>query len=235
MSIIHCLFKDQEIRFIDGSPVAIDVAMALGYARPADTIRKKVSKKNKGVADLATPGGIQSVVVLKEAGIYQLIFSSKLASAEEFQDWVFEDVLPSIRKTGSYSIEPPTLEPINIFNLDQKTLELLEGWMRYRKFPSLEVAWEEYNQPGNELECFVNPDRTAMLDDRLKAMPDFAIMYLRSLWMMDNLPLNPEYLQKVRNGIGSRENALVAQQFQAQLDRTQLAAAPNQKQLAEIE
>lgn len=53
---------------------------------------------------METPGGIQSVVVLYEPGIYQLIFSSKLDSAEHFQDWVFEEVLPSIRKTGTYSL-----------------------------------------------------------------------------------------------------------------------------------
>jgi prophage antirepressor-like protein len=110
MNIVHCFFKDREIRFVDGNPVANDVAAVLGYADPAKTISTKVSKKNKGVADLVTPGGIQSVAVLKEAGIYQLIFSSKLAGAEEFQDWVFEDVLPSIRKTGSYSLNKPKKE-----------------------------------------------------------------------------------------------------------------------------
>ncbi|MFM6183284.1 MAG: Bro-N domain-containing protein, partial [Dolichospermum sp.] len=45
----------------------------------------------------------QSVTVLEEAGIYQLVFGSKLPSAKIFQKWVFEEVLPSIRKTGSYS------------------------------------------------------------------------------------------------------------------------------------
>ena len=53
---------------------------------------------------MATPGGKQSITVLEEAGIYQLIFGSKLPNAEQFQDWVFEEVLPSIRKTGSYNL-----------------------------------------------------------------------------------------------------------------------------------
>jgi prophage antirepressor-like protein len=108
--VIHCLFKDQEIRFVDGSPVANDVAAVLGYKDPANAVNRLVKSKNKGVCDLQTPRGIQSVAVLKEAGIYQLIFGSKLASAEEFQDWVFEDVLPSIRKTGSYSLNKPKKE-----------------------------------------------------------------------------------------------------------------------------
>jgi prophage antirepressor-like protein len=110
MNIVHCFFKDQEVRFVDGNPVANDVAAVLGYKDPANAVNRIVKSKNKGVCDLQTPGGIQSVAVLKEAGIYQLIFSSKLAGAEEFQDWVFEDVLPSIRKTGSYSLNKPKKE-----------------------------------------------------------------------------------------------------------------------------
>ena len=51
--------------------------------------------------------------VLEEEGIYQLIFSSKLESAQIFQDWVFSEVLPAIRKTGSYSVQlqPQTQQP----------------------------------------------------------------------------------------------------------------------------
>ena len=70
-------FQDDSIRFVDDKPVANDVAKALGYADCATTVGRKVDEENKGVADLATPGGIQSVTVLEEAGIYQLIFSSR--------------------------------------------------------------------------------------------------------------------------------------------------------------
>jgi len=96
-------FEGQEIRFVDSKPVANDVATVLGYADPAKTVSTKVKAKNKGVTKMVTPGGTQSVTVLEEPGIYQLIFGSKLASAEKFQDWVFEEVLPQIRKTGSYN------------------------------------------------------------------------------------------------------------------------------------
>lgn len=96
-------FDGQDIRFVNGKPVANDVAAVLGYKNTADAVTRLVKPKNKGVCKIQTPGGIQSVAVLEEAGIYQLIFSSKLPSAEKFQDWVFEEVLPSIRKTGSYS------------------------------------------------------------------------------------------------------------------------------------
>jgi anti-repressor protein len=83
-------FESYEIRFSpEGNPVANDVAKALGYADPADAVWRKVKAKNKGICEIQTPGGIQSMTVLKESGIYQLIFGSKLPSAEKFQDWVF--------------------------------------------------------------------------------------------------------------------------------------------------
>jgi prophage antirepressor-like protein len=103
-------FESQEIRFINGKPVANDVALVLGYTNPRDAVYRLVKDKNKSVCKTQTlrygenKPRIEDITVLEEAGIYQLIFSSKLPIAEKFQDWIFEEVLPSIRKTGSYSI-----------------------------------------------------------------------------------------------------------------------------------
>ena len=49
-------------------------------------------------------GGVQRLTFITEAGVYKLIFRSKLPNAEKFSDWVCDEVLPSIRKTGSYSV-----------------------------------------------------------------------------------------------------------------------------------
>jgi hypothetical protein len=100
-------FESQEIRFIGDKPVAIDIAKVLGYKRPEKAVYDIVKAKNKTEANIQTAVGIRTVFVLEEAGIYQLIFQSKLPNAERFQDWVFEEVLPSIRKTGSYSFNQP--------------------------------------------------------------------------------------------------------------------------------
>ncbi|MFM6018018.1 MAG: Bro-N domain-containing protein [Dolichospermum sp.] len=97
-------FESQSIRFVDGKPVANDVATVLGYADPVKAVSTKVKDKNKSVTKMVTVDRkLRDITVLEEAGIYQLIFSSRLPAAEKFQDWVFEEVLPSIRKTGSYS------------------------------------------------------------------------------------------------------------------------------------
>lgn len=80
-----------------------DVARALGYARPADAI----SAHCKGVCVLPTPsaGGVQNTKFITEGDVYRLIAHSKLPSAERFERWVFDEVLPSIRKHGAYMTE----------------------------------------------------------------------------------------------------------------------------------
>ena len=101
-------FESQEIRFVDGKPVGVDVARVLGYKDPKSAVRDLVDSEYKGVGKIPTirygenKPRMQEIVLLEEPGIYQLIFSSKLAGAKAFQKWVFEEVLPSIRKTGKY-------------------------------------------------------------------------------------------------------------------------------------
>ena len=100
---------------IDGEPwaAAIDVAKALGYKEPQKAIRTHVDPEDKGVSKMDTPGGNQEVVIINESGLYSLILSSKLPKAKVFKRWVTSEVLPTLRKTGSYSVkpEPPVFEP----------------------------------------------------------------------------------------------------------------------------
>lgn len=82
--------------------VGKDVAMALGYSNARDAISKRCDDEDKGVAKCDTLGGKQELVVINESGLYALIFGSKLESAKRFKHWVTSEVLPTIRKTGSY-------------------------------------------------------------------------------------------------------------------------------------
>ena len=83
--------------------VASDVAKALGYSRPADAITAhcKGSVKHR----LPTNGGMQELKIIPEGDVYRLITHSKLPAAEKFESWVFDEVLPSIRKHGTYMTE----------------------------------------------------------------------------------------------------------------------------------
>ena len=80
--------------------VGSDVAKSLGYSIPS----KAVNTHCKGVSKMEVPtnGGIQEMLVITEGDIYRLISKSKLPSAEKFESWVFDEVLPQIRKTGGY-------------------------------------------------------------------------------------------------------------------------------------
>ena len=93
-----------------------DIANALGYENPLKAIRMHVDPDDKmpinelltvskGVSNLDIPSEInyqRSTIYVNESGLYTLIFTSKLESAKIFMKWVTSEVLPSIRKTGSY-------------------------------------------------------------------------------------------------------------------------------------
>lgn len=107
------IFKNEEfgqIRTveIDGKPyfVGKDIANSLGYSNPRDAI----SRHCKGVVkhDSFKEGG-QNISLIPEGDMYRLITHSKLESAERFESWVFDEVLPTLRKTGSY--EMPKKKP----------------------------------------------------------------------------------------------------------------------------
>lgn len=82
--------------------VASDAAKMLGYKRPADAVTAhcKGSVKRR----LPTNGGTQEMKVIPEGDLYRLIANSELPSAEKFESWVFDEVLPTIRKTGGYHV-----------------------------------------------------------------------------------------------------------------------------------
>ena len=104
-------FGDIRTVIIDGEPwfVGRDLATVLGYAKPETAIRNNVDKGDtlkQGISD--SNNHIQQMLVINEAGMYALIFGSKLESAKRFKHWVTSEVLPSIRRTGGYEIPKDT-------------------------------------------------------------------------------------------------------------------------------
>lgn len=87
----------------DGEPwfVAKDICDILELKDPSMALTR-LSEKQKGTTTIGTLGGNQSVLSVSEAGLYKLIFTSRKEEAVVFQDWVCEEVLPAIRKTGKY-------------------------------------------------------------------------------------------------------------------------------------
>ena len=82
--------------------VGKDVAEILGYVRTADAVRKHVDEEDKLTRHFEDSGQNREMYIINESGLYALILSSKLPAAKKFKRWVTSEVLPSIRKTGSY-------------------------------------------------------------------------------------------------------------------------------------
>ena len=90
---------------IDGEPwfVGKDVATSLGYSNPAKAIRDHVDEEDKLGERIVLSGQTREAILVNESGLYSLILSSKLPNAKVFKRWVTSEVLPTIRKTGSYA------------------------------------------------------------------------------------------------------------------------------------
>lgn len=101
---------------IDGEPwfAGSDVAKALGYAKPQDAISRHCKHSVKHGVPINGNGNIVEMNFISESDLYRLTMKSQLPSAEKFSDWVFEEVLPSIRKNGGYIKNQEEMTPEQI-------------------------------------------------------------------------------------------------------------------------
>lgn len=83
--------------------VASDVSSILGYRDAFNAVRH-LDDDERGTRNVSTPSGIQEMTIISESGLYSLIFTSRKPEAKAFRKWVTSEVLPSIRKTGSYAL-----------------------------------------------------------------------------------------------------------------------------------
>ena len=105
--------------------VAKDVADVLGYATAKDFLRQ-VPESHKGRQKVPTPSGEQEMLVVDEAGLYRGVLRSNKPEAKTFQDWVFNEVLPAIRKTGRYEVAQPAQPPTEYLTVnDQGNIQRL--------------------------------------------------------------------------------------------------------------
>lgn len=120
-----------------------DVCNVLAISNSSDT-KKRLSTKGVVTIDTLTNGGIQKLTFIDEPNLYRCIFQSRKKEAEAFQDWVVEEVLPSIRQTGGYSVpgiklrQAPDVYPMWVFE--------------HPKFG--EIRTRSYN--GETLFCYVD-------------------------------------------------------------------------------
>lgn len=152
-------FEENHIRIIveNGEPLfcAADVCKALGYANPADALRKHCVEGGIAKRDTPTSSGVQPMAYINEPNLYRLVARSKMPHAIKFQDWVFGEVLPTIRKTGSYG--KPAAPQFQIPQTMQEALRLAADQMD--KNAALQLENQKLTDKAATLETKIEADK----------------------------------------------------------------------------
>lgn len=138
---------------IDGEPMfcLADVCKALGLTQPSK-VKERLNEKGVNSIPTLTSGGTQNLLYINESNLYKTIFQSRKESAERFTDWVTSEVLPSIRKTGSYQKPMTALEQIQL--TQQAVIEVNEKIDTVSK--NLENFKEEMPVLGCDIDILTN-------------------------------------------------------------------------------
>ena len=133
---------------------AKDVAEALGYSNP----RKAVGDHCKGVTkrDTLTEGGVQSLSYIPEGDVYRLIVGSKLPSAQRFETWLFDTVVPSIRKHGAYMTESILQRVMEHPELIMAMAEQL--MQEHNRAEDLSATLQQVQPKADYYDTYVNPE-----------------------------------------------------------------------------
>lgn len=189
-SIILFHFEDSEIRYVgDGinhAWVAQDVCNVLAIKNARDAVAD-FSDNQKGVVLTDTPGGRQEMLTVTEPGLYRLIFKSRKKVAGRFQDWVFSEVLPSIRETGSYTLlkQSPEWKQVRAEGKGDRRIETdaIKEFIEYAKSQGSKSA-EKYYVNLSRMEnkaLFLVEQKYPNLRERL------GISQLRTIQMADRI------------------------------------------------
>jgi prophage antirepressor-like protein len=247
MSIIH-LFEGQDVRFVgtweNPEWIAADVCKILDIQDPSSAVCD-FDEDEAGIVTMRirSENGVEQsrqMLTIKEQGLYQLISVSRKPEAKRFKKWMFGEVLPSIRKTGSYSLN----QRLDIYSLDEITLRKLVLLANLKFAPEL-IGSEP------ELSAELVAQDIASLDARLHDMDIDVAFHLFSLFAIENEIWNrplperiedrvdfdtvPQKIQRFRSNAENPTYIEAAAEFQAKIDRTQLAGNNNQKQLSSDE
>jgi prophage antirepressor-like protein len=161
-------FKGQRVRtFIkDGEPwfVAKDVCYVLEVINVSQALSRLEEDEKDGICLNDTVGRVNTASIVNEYGLYSLVMSSRKPEAREFKRWVTHEVIPSIRKTGSYIV--PQISPVKmIHTLSEAMLEIEEkNKERDQKIAELQIETKEIRDTlapkASRYEQFLNSQNT---------------------------------------------------------------------------
>lgn len=135
---------------VDGAVwfVALDVAIILGYSATS-AMTRTLDEDEKGVQILHTPGGPQEATIISEAGLFSAILRSRVPSARTFKRWVTHDVLPSIHRTGAYTV-PESREQLLARAMVEANAVIREAHHQIETLTPKAEAWDELADAGTD-------------------------------------------------------------------------------------
>lgn len=147
-------YDDAEVRVVvrDGEPwfVASDVVTILGISRVHDAVRG-LDDDERGADTVRTLGGDQLVTLVNEAGLYSLILRSRKPEAKAFKRWITHDVLPAIRKTGSYgSPAGMSFEEMTAHVIGELNQRIAAAQQRAKELESPAAAWNALSNAAGD-------------------------------------------------------------------------------------
>lgn len=165
------------------------------------SVKRRLDEDERGVYPVPTPGGTQNMVTVNEPGLYNVILQSSKPEAKDFKRWVTHEVLPSIRKTGSYAMQP--MSPAQLIAAQAKVLVDMEE--RMNKVEGQAKALEA--KVDTAIKAFARP-----AEDHWKGDMDKAIKELCAdiRWSLPKLrgKLYAELEEKANCNINARLSAL---------------------------
>lgn len=181
---------------IDGEPwfVGKDVADSLGYSNSRKALSDHVDDEDKRQGDGVTIrdpiGRKQNPTIINESGVYALVFGSKLESARKFKHWVTSEVLPSIRKTGGYSVPKTYADALMLAAEQAKRIEEQQRTIAEQK-PKVEF----YDTAMSADTSFLMGDVAKILGLRYGSVTLFGKLRKAEILQKDNTPYQ-EYMNR---------------------------------------
>ena len=184
--LIQHAFHGQSVRVITdehGNPwfIAADVARVLGYSATS-AMTRRLDDDDKGVRTLHTPGGDQDMTVITEPGLYSAVFGSQVERALEFKRWVTTEVLPTIRRTGSYG--SPSFDLTRIDDITLLVQAAANAVQRVRELEPPAQAWHAMAESSGDYSL---RDAAQILDrdPSIKTGQNRLGQYLRQIGWLD--------------------------------------------------
>lgn len=188
-------YKNHQVRtfIIDGEPwwVAKDVCDVLDIGNPSDAVRRLDEDEVDLIEVIDSLGRTQTINIVNEAGLYNLILGSRKPEAKDFKRWITHDVIPQIRKTGTYSLDPRQLIAAAVIEAQKIIAE------QEKKIKELEPKAEFFDAVAGSKDA-IDMNRAAKLiyeETRLGRNKLFKLLREKGVLMKDNIPYQ-EYIDK---------------------------------------